>query len=88
MLRSWSLQTPNLIGVVAMNINNAVTKPYESMSLKELVKAPVNALQGVSDGDAELLAKAFNVKTIEDLANLKYAKWAQAIVTLAATETK
>lgn len=70
-----------------MNINNAVTKPYESMSLKELVKAPVNALQGVSDGDAELLAKAFNVKTIEDLANLKFAKWAQAIVTLAATET-
>jgi len=46
----------------------------------------VSALQGVSEGDAELLAKAFNVKTIKDLANLKYVRWAQAIVTLADTE--
>ena len=53
------------------------------MPLKELVKAPVAAIAGVSDGDAELLKKAFNVKTISDLAKLKYVKWAQAICVLA-----
>ena len=53
------------------------------MPLKELVNAPVSAIQGVSAGDEELLKKAFNVKTISDFANLKYVKWAQAICTLA-----
>lgn len=69
-----------------LNINNAVDKAWEDKSLKEIAKAPVDALQGVSEGDAKLLAEAFNVKTVEDLANLKYVKWAQAIVALAATE--
>jgi hypothetical protein len=69
-----------------MNINNALDKEYEGKSLKELVDAPVAALQGVSDADAEKLKAAFNVKTIKDLANLKYVKWAQAIVALADTE--
>jgi len=69
-----------------MNINKLVDKKYEKMPLKELVKAPVDAIQGVSEGDAELLKKAFNVKTIGDLAKLKYVKWAQAICTLAEGE--
>ena len=34
----------------------------------------------------KLLLAAFNVKTVRDLAQLKYVKWAQAIVTLADTE--
>ncbi|KNY24958.1 hypothetical protein [Pseudobacteroides cellulosolvens] len=69
-----------------MNIINAVDKAYETKSLKELVNAPVDALKGVSENDAKLLKDAFNVKTIGDLAQLKYVKWAQAIVTLAETE--
>ena len=69
-----------------MNINKAVDKAYEGKSLKELADAPVSALQGLSEGDAKLLAEAFNVKTVKDLANLKYVKWAQAIVALADTE--
>lgn len=69
-----------------MNINKALTKAYETKSLKEVADAPVAALQGVSDGDAEKLKAAFNVKTIRDLAELKYVKWAQAIVALADTE--
>lgn len=69
-----------------MNINNALDKDYESKSLKEIADAPVSALQGVSEADAEKLKAAFNVKSIRDLANLKYVKWAQAIVTLADTE--
>ena len=70
-----------------MNINNAVIKEYEDKSFKELVGAPVSALQGVSENDAKLLQEAFNVKTIGDLANLKYVKWAKAIATLSDTET-
>jgi hypothetical protein len=69
-----------------MNINKAVDKAFEGKSLRELASAPVSALQGVSENDAKLLLEAFNVKTIGDLANLKYVKWAQAIVALADTE--
>lgn len=69
-----------------MNLNKALDKSFEGKSLKELVNAPISALQGVSDNDAKALTDAFNVKTIGDLANLKYVKWAQAIVNLAETE--
>jgi hypothetical protein len=65
-----------------MDINNALIKAYEKKSYKELVDCPVFALQGVSEGDAQKLKEAFNVKTIKDLAKLKYVRWAQAIVTL------
>ena len=63
--------------------SKVVNKKYIKLPLKELVKAPVYALSGISEGDAALLQKAFRVKTISDLAKLKYANWAQAICTLA-----
>ncbi len=69
-----------------MNLNKALTKAYESKSFKELVDAPVDAIAGISANDARLLQEAFNVKTIGDLAKLKYVRWAQAIATLAETE--
>lgn len=69
-----------------MNINKAVDKAFESKSLKEIADAPVDALEGVSAGDAELLAKAFNIKTIRDLGTNKYFLTAQAIAALAAKE--
>ena len=69
-----------------MNINKAVMKEYESKSLKEICKAPVSAIQGVSEGDAQHLKQAFGVDSIEELANLKYVKIAQALVALATTE--
>jgi len=70
-----------------MNINKAVDKAYETKTLKEIADAPVQALQGVSDSHAEFLSKAFHVKTVRDLANLKYVLWAQGIVHLADTES-
>jgi hypothetical protein len=69
-----------------MNINRALKKEYEQKSLKEVADAPVAAIQGVSEGDAEKLQAAFGVKTVRDLAQLKYVLWAQAIVALADTE--
>ncbi|MCL2276700.1 MAG: hypothetical protein FWC21_02260 [Treponema sp.] len=71
-----------------MNINNYVDKKYEKMSLKQLANAPVEAIQGISDNYAKTLKEAFKVKTISDLAKLKYVKWAQAICLLAEGETK
>jgi hypothetical protein len=66
-----------------MNIDKFVVKKYEKLSLKEIAKAPVDAIAGISEGDARLLQQAFKVKTVSDLAKLKYVKWAQAICTLA-----
>jgi hypothetical protein len=40
------------------------------------------ALKGVSDGDAELLQKAFGIKTIAEMARNKYFLRAQALVAL------
>jgi len=69
-----------------MNINKFVDKAYEQKSLKEIANSPVDALQGVSEKDAKLLQEAFSVKTVADLAKLKYVKWAKAICTLAEGE--
>ncbi len=69
-----------------MNINKALDKAYEKKSFKEIADSPVDALEGVSEKDAVHLKEAFNVKTIRDLAKLKYFHWANAIVTLADTE--
>ena len=67
------------------DISKHVDKQYEGMDFVELADAPVDALQGVSAGDAELLMKAFHIKTIRDLAESKYFRWAQAIVHLSKT---
>ena len=58
-------------------------KAYEGTPVEELVSAPVSALQGVSDGDAEHLKAAFGISTIGDLGTNKYFLWAQSIAKLA-----
>ena len=52
----------------------------------EIAESPVDALQGVSQNDAVKLKEAFGVDTVRELANLKYVRWAQAIVALADAE--
>ena len=68
-----------------MNIKKAVDKAYEDKSFKELTKAPISALAGLTDEHQKLLEKC-GVKTIGDLGSWKFANWARAIVELAATE--
>jgi hypothetical protein len=58
-------------------------KAYETKTAKELISAPVDALAGVSKGDAELLAKAFGIRTIGDFASNKYVLAAQQIAAIA-----
>jgi hypothetical protein len=69
---------------VAMGLDKALDKAYEGKSLDELLDAPVAALAGVSDGDAEHLAAAFGIKTVRDLGKNKYFSLAQALVALSA----
>jgi hypothetical protein len=69
-----------------MNIRLAVDVAYEDKTLKELVNAPVSALQGVTPADAEHLAAAFQIHTIGDLARCRFFHWADAITKLAERE--
>lgn len=69
-----------------MNINKILDKAYEGKSFKELVDAPVSALEGISAEGGKILEEKFKIKTIGDLAKFKYAKVAEAIVLLAEQE--
>lgn len=71
---------------VAIGLDKALDKAYEGKNLSELLDAPVAALAGVSEGDAEHLAAAFNIKTVRDLGTNKYFKLASALVALGAHE--
>jgi hypothetical protein len=61
------------------DIAKILDKAYEDKSFSELASAPVSALQGVSEGDAEHLKAAFGIDTIRELATNKFVLWAQAI---------
>jgi len=64
-----------------MNINKIVDKKYEKMSFNELADSPFNAIQGVTESEAELISQAFHINELS-----KYVNWARAIVTLAEAE--
>jgi len=58
-------------------------KEFESKEFEDLAEKPVSAISGISEGDAELLKKAFGIDNIRELAENKYVIIAQAMVTLA-----
>jgi len=55
---------------------------YEGKTLQEVLAAPVSALAGVTDDDAKLLQKAFNIKTVKNLGRSMYFIWANTMVAL------
>lgn len=65
------------------DISDKFDKAWETKSIPELADAPVAALEGVSDSDAEHLKSAFGIKTVRDLGTNKYFLWAQAVSKLA-----
>ena len=71
---------------VEVVLDKGLDKAYESKNLGEILDAPVAALAGVSDGDAEHLAAAFGIKTVRDLGSNKYFALAHALVALSAHE--
>jgi hypothetical protein len=68
---------------VTADLAKLLDKAYEDSNLADLVNAPVAALAGVSEGDAEALKSAFNIKTIGDLGRNKFFRTANALVDLA-----
>ncbi|MEU0910478.1 hypothetical protein ACH4KU_17165 [Streptomyces althioticus] len=72
--------------MASIDLDKVLDKSWADKSLPEILDAPVAALKGVSDRDGELLQEAFGVKTVADLANLKYVRWAQALAALEAAK--
>ena len=63
-----------------------VDKKYRKEPWSKLLDAPVYALNGVSSEDGEFLKRAFNIHTIQDLAQNRFVLVAQTIVSLAQIE--
>lgn len=68
-----------------MNINKGVDKAFESHSFRDIAKAPVSAMQGLTDEAGETL-KHLGVKTVADLGRFKFCQWAEAMQTAAKFE--
>lgn len=73
---------------VEANLDALLDKDWENKSLAEVLAAPVDALQGVSAGDADLLKQAFNIKTVGDLGKNKYFRAAQLLTQLSEAGAK
>ncbi len=73
---------------ISADLDSILDKKYEDANLKDILNAPVSALEGVSDGDAELLKKAFNVQSVGDLGRNKFFRSAHALVLLGESGAK
>lgn len=68
-----------------MNVDQAVDKDAEAMSFTEMIESPISILQGLTP-EADELFGSIGVKSVGDLADWKYAHWAEAIVELSKYE--
>merc|ERR1712039_1018061 len=66
----------------ALNLNKALMKEHEGKPLSEIVKLPPSALQGLPEWADDGLAHVY-VKTIADLGNWKFCRWAGWITDIA-----
>ena len=64
----------------SINIKGMVDKGFEDKPLREIAEAPVSAIKGISVGDAEILDKIFQIKSIRDFSNHEFVKYARSIV--------
>ena len=67
---------------VSADLSKYLDQKYESSTLDEILAAPVSALAGVTDDDAEALRRAFRIRTVGDLGKNKYFVAAQAMLAL------
>lgn len=65
------------------DIHQFLDKDYEQQEFNDLAEAPVDAIQGLSQSDADALKQALGVRTVRDLAENKFVRIAQALVALA-----
>jgi hypothetical protein len=72
--------------VTNQSLTEFLDKAAETKPVKEVIQMSPAVLQGVSESDAQLLYKAFGIKTVEDFATNKFVLMAQALVTVARFE--
>ncbi|MEU0358747.1 hypothetical protein [Streptomyces cyaneofuscatus] len=72
--------------MASIDLGNVLDKAWADKSVSEVLSAPVSALKGISDRQGDLLNEAFGIKTVADLAKLKYVGWAQALAALDAAK--
>ena len=63
-------------------------KKFRDKSWSDVARAPISAINGVSEEDGVYLQRAFNIKTIQDLAENKFIRVAQTIISLAEIEER
>ena len=73
---------------VGADLGQFLDREWEDKSLSEILNAPVSALQGVSEGNAEALRAAFNGTTVGDLGKNKLLRAAQALTLLGEARAK
>ena len=67
------------------DVSQFFDKDYEQQELNELADAPVEAIQGLSQSDAQALKQALGIDTVRELAEHKFVRIAQAVVALSAS---
>lgn len=65
------------------DISQFFDKAYEQQEFSQLADAPVDALQGLSESDAQALKDALGIDTVRELADNKFVHTALDVVTLA-----
>jgi predicted RecB family nuclease len=68
-----------------MNVDKAVDKEQEKMTFTEMVASPIHIIQGLTK-EAEELFKHLGVHTVGELAEFKYARWAEALLEMSKYE--
>lgn len=79
------LADEHLVVKDSLDLPSMLDKAWENKPIKEIVDAPVSALQGISERAAEELKKSLKVNTIREFANSKYVRFAQIITYFAET---
>lgn len=69
----------------SMNLNKGVDKKFEHYPLQDMIQQPVHALQGLTPTAGDTF-QSLGVRTVADLADFKYCKWAEAITIAAKFE--
>jgi hypothetical protein len=64
---------------VSVNLDAVLDPEFQSLPVTDLVNAPVSALSGVDEAEAEGLRQAFGIETIGDLADNTFVRAAVAI---------
>lgn len=68
---------------VQLDLAKILDKAYEDKTLDQILDAPVAAISGITDADAQLLDQALGIKTVRDLGSNKYFAAAGVLVALA-----